>query len=116
LDNYAYLVAATGGQPVLDELVSFWMTTYDYLFKVPIISELQKDGVRDVDLKFQRQIDELVDSLLEEKQLAHFRLPNRNRSTWMNYVQRILELPGTRPKTKDRISSAQQMSLPIKGE
>lgn len=116
LDNYAYLVAAMGKHPVLDELVSYWMTTYDYLFKVPITSELQKDGIRDIDLRFQREIDKAVDRLLEERHIVHFRLPSRNRSRWMSYVHRILDLPGTRSKPKTRVSSPHQISLPIQGD
>jgi hypothetical protein len=116
LDNYAYLVAATGGHPVLDELVSHWMKTYDYLFKVPITFELEKDGTRDIDLKFQREIDGLVDRLLQEKHLVYYRLPSRNRTTWMTYIQRIMELPKARPKARSPAQSPQQMSLPIKGE
>jgi thymidylate kinase len=116
LDNYAYLVAAMGRYPVLDELVSYWMTTYDYLFKVPVTFTLQKDGVRDVDLEFQQNIDGIVDRLLKEKQIPHFRLPSRNRSSWMSYIGRILELPGTRPKSKSAVPPAHQMSLPIQKE
>jgi nicotinamide riboside kinase len=111
LDNYAYLVAAMGAHPVLDDLVSYWMTTYDYLIKVPITFELQTDGIRDIDLEFQREIDQLVDRLLEERRIDHFRLPSRNRSRWMRYVQRILDLP--RSKTKAGVSSPHQISLPI---
>jgi nicotinamide riboside kinase len=116
LDNYAYLVAAMGGQPVLDELVSYWMRTYDYLFKVPITFELQKDGIRDVDLKFQRKIDELVDAQLEERHLTYFRLPSGNRSSWMTYIQRIMELPALRPRSKIPTPPPRQMTLPIQGE
>ena len=113
LDNYAYLVAAMGQHPVLDELVNFWMSTYDFLFKVPVTFTLRQDGVRDVDLDFQRDIDGIVDRLLDEKQIPHYRLPNRSRSSWMSYIGRILELPGTRPKAKSATPSARQMSLPI---
>ena len=116
LDNYAYLVAATGGHPVLDELVSHWMKTYDYLFKVPITFELEKDGTRDIDLKFQREIDGLVDRLLQEKHLVYYQLPSRNRTTWMTYIQRIMELPKARPKARSPTQSPQQIPLPIKGK
>ena len=116
LDNYAYLVAATGGHPVLDELVTYWMSTYDYLFKVPITLELRRDGVRDSDSKFQRDIDALVDRLLSDKQVSYYRLPSRNRSSWMSYIQRILELPAGRSHPKTAQPPAHQMSLPIQGE
>jgi nicotinamide riboside kinase len=112
LDNYAYLVAARGGHPILDELVSYWMTTYDYLFKVPIGLELETDGIRDTGEKFQREIDECVDRLLNEKNLSYYRLPSRNRSSWMNYIQRIIDLPKSKPRRAKGIG-ARQMSLPI---
>lgn len=115
LDNYAYLVAAQGGHPILDELVSYWMTTYDYLFKVPIGLKLEKDGVRDTAEKFQRDIDRLVDRLLEEKSLSYYRLPSRNRSSWLNYIQRIIELPERGPKRR-KTAAARQMSLPIQSD
>lgn len=116
LDNYAYLVAATGAHPVLDELVTYWMPTYDYLFKVPITFEPRKDGVRDADSKFQVEIDGLVDRLLNEKQVAYHRLPPRNRSSWMSTIRRILDLPEGRAPSKSVASTAFQMSLPIQGE
>ncbi len=112
LDNYAYLVAARGVHPVLDGLVSYWMSTYDYLFKVPIGLELQKDGVRDTGERFQHDIDELVDRLLEEKNLSYYRLPGRNRSSWMSYIQRIIKLPESRSKSAKTVVES-QLSLPI---
>jgi thymidylate kinase len=118
LDNYAYMVSATGGHPVLDDLVTYWMGTYDYLFKVPITFSLRRDGIRDVDREFQKEIDTIVGRLLEEKRITYYRLPSRGRSSWMTYVQRILDLPlpGSRSRTKQEEPSAHQMQLPMKGE
>ncbi|MFQ5791726.1 MAG: AAA family ATPase, partial [Acidobacteriota bacterium] len=79
LDNYAYLVAATGGHPVLDQMVTYWMTTYDFLFKVPLGFALRRDGVRNLEQKFRLEIDALVNQLLKEKRIRHFGLPRRPR-------------------------------------
>ncbi len=118
LDNYAYMVSATGGHPVLDDLVTYWMGTYDYLFKVPITFSLRGDGIRDVDFEFQKEIDTIVGRLLEEKRISYYRLPSRGRSSWMTYVQRILELPlpGSRPRTSQEEPPARQMQLPMKDD
>jgi hypothetical protein len=118
LDNYAYMVSATGGHPVLDDLVTYWMGTYDYLFKVPITFSLLRDGIRDVDLEFQKKIDTIVGRLLDEKRIPYYRLPSRGRSSWMTYVQRVLELPlpGSRSRTRQQEPSAHQMKLPMKGD
>jgi thymidylate kinase len=112
LDNYAYLVAAKGVHPVLDGLVTYWMSTYDFLFKVPISLALRRDGVRDTGERFQRDIDKLVDRMLEEKNLSYYRLPARNRSSWMSYIQRIIKVPASRSKPAKTVADC-QLSLPI---
>jgi hypothetical protein len=94
LDNYAYLVFACGRQRWLEGLVGRWMKTYDLLFKVPISGEAAPDGVRDTDTFFMRGIDRLVDELLDERRLAHERLPEGRRDEWPGLVREtILGLP-----------------------
>ena len=67
LDNYAYYVEKFGRDKVLDNLVKDHMKTYDTLIKVPIIdSEIIEDGVRSTDKLFQKNIDCVVDNLLNE--------------------------------------------------
>ena len=111
LDNYAYLVHAEGGHPVLDQLVTYWMETYDYLFKVPVGLVLQKDGVRDVDIEFQLTIDRLVDQMLQERGLRYYNLSGSNREIWIAFVMSVVEREGrTAPST------SRQMPLPIPGD
>ena len=94
LDNYAYLVFATGRQRWLEPLVNRWMKSYDLLFKVPFASGVQADGIRDTDEFFMRQIDRLVDELIEERQLACTRLPEGQRSDWAGMAaEAVLQLP-----------------------
>jgi len=94
LDNYAYLVFAAGRQRWLEPLVNRWMRTYDLLFKVPISGSASADGVRDTDEFFMRQIDRLVDELVEERGLPCEKLPEGRREEWADIVkERVLRLP-----------------------
>ncbi len=90
LDNYAYLSFACGRQKAIERFMDYWMKTYDLLFKVPLAGQAQADGVRDTDEFFMRAIDQLVDSLLAEKKLAHERLPDGRRQDWIDTVKDIV--------------------------
>ena len=94
LDNYAYLVFAAGKQRWLEPLVNRWMRSYDLLFKVPISGAASADGVRDTDEFFMRQIDKLVDELVEDRGLICDRLPEGRREEWADIVKaRVVGLP-----------------------
>jgi nicotinamide riboside kinase len=86
LDNYAYLARACGRQPEIERFVEHWLTTYDLLFKVPIIGAPSPDGVRDVDEQFVHDIDALVDCLLADKATPHVRLDPSGRDRWNERV------------------------------
>ena len=91
IDNYAYLVWAADRRPELDTLVTAWMKTYDYLWKVPITSSPSYDGIRDMDIQFQREIDRLVDDLLKTHAIPHRKLdPMMNRNRWIHQITRVL--------------------------
>jgi thymidylate kinase len=94
LDNYAYLVFAAGRQKWVEPLVNRWMKSYDLLFKVPFAAGAQADGVRDTDEFFMRQIDRLVDELIEERQLPCTRLPEGRRGDWAAIAaEAVMKLP-----------------------
>jgi len=94
LDNYAYLVFAAGRQRWLEPLVNRWMKSYDLLFKVPISGDASPDGIRDTDEFFMRQIDRLVDELVEERRLPCEKLPGGRREDWAEIVRdRVVSLP-----------------------
>jgi nicotinamide riboside kinase len=90
LDNYAYMVLACGRQKPIERFVDHWMRTYDLLFKVPFAGAASADGVRDTDEFFIRSIDELVDTLLEEKKIRHERLPLGRRDEWIGIVKDVV--------------------------
>ena len=46
LDNYEYLLLASGRRPALEGLVDHWTTTYDLLVHVPIVDPPRPDGIR----------------------------------------------------------------------
>jgi thymidylate kinase len=113
LDNYAYLVAAEGPHPVLDQLVTYWMATYDYLFKVPVGFVLQQDGVRDVDVEFQLEIDRLVGQMLQERGLRYYHLSGSNREIWIAFAVSVVEREGSSSKS---LGAPRQMPLPMQGD
>ncbi len=90
LDNYAYLVFACGRQKPIERFVDHWMKTYDLLFKVPISGAASADGVRDTDEFFMRSIDQVVDTLLAEKKLAHETLPAGERDRWIEVAKDVV--------------------------
>jgi len=89
LDNYAYLVYAGDKVRAIERFVDYWLDTYDVLFKVPIVGHPSADGVRDTDEFFMRSIDELVDRLLDDKQIPHTRLSPDSRDEWAGVVAEV---------------------------
>ena len=85
LDNFCYMRRAFTGAPsegVLEDLVRSWTTTYDALFKVPIVGDPRFDGVRDTDLAFQREIDGSIEQILAAWRVPHLALDPVRRDEW----------------------------------
>lgn len=93
LDNYAYLVHQAGRQPAYDPLVRQWLTTYDGLFKVPVIDPPSFDGRRDVSAEFQHAIDGTIDTLAREFGAPCHHLDGGNRNGWIDEVLTLSGLP-----------------------
>ncbi|MBI4617317.1 MAG: AAA family ATPase [Planctomycetes bacterium] len=67
LDNYAYMVLASGRQEYLQPLLARWIETYDILVQVPIIDRrIVADGTRTTAREFQMRIDRMVRDLVVE--------------------------------------------------
>jgi nicotinamide riboside kinase len=90
LDNYCYLLHATGPQPAWEPLIAAWLPTYDLLVKVPLWTAPRWDGVRDTDLAFQRAIDTLLDQQLAARRLAPLHLPLERQQQWGELVMERL--------------------------
>lgn len=98
LDNYAYLVARVGRQPEIDPLVRKWISTYDALYKVPIIGAPSFDGTRAVSPTFQMEIDATIDSLLAEFGVDVMQLGAADRDGWIPTVMNTLGMPSRPPQ------------------
>lgn len=93
LDNYAYLVHAVGRQADLDPWIRSWCGTYAGLFKVPLWQEPSFDGTRDTDVRFQQEIDETLERLIEEFDTEVVRLRADNPYGWVDEILKSLSLP-----------------------
>jgi len=91
LDNYCYLLYAAGPQPHWEPLLARWLATYDLLVKVPVWTQPRWDGVRDLDVSFQRAIDELLEEQLTKRKLEVLRLSPAQRAFWGDVVMAVLE-------------------------
>ncbi len=87
LDNYVYLHHKFGHVPELHGLASYWVRTYDLLFKVPFTRKyLSPDGVRSTDLEFQEAIENELTQLL-----ADDRVPYHNYDNMKDCLELILD-------------------------
>jgi nicotinamide riboside kinase len=87
LDNYVYLLLAAGSDPVFESLVERWLTSYDLLVRVPILSPPAPDGVRAADPSFQRAVDERLERELDERGLPSLRLDPSGGDGWLDEVE-----------------------------
>jgi len=98
IDNYAYMVHATGRRPELEPFIRHWMRTYDLLVKVPVIAPPSFDGTRDTSVDFQSGIDRLIDELLVDFDLEFLQLPGDSRAGWLELILRTMKLPDVPPQ------------------
>jgi nicotinamide riboside kinase len=82
LDNYCYLVHATGAAQEWEKMLDRWLPTYDMLVHVPIWGRPSFDGVRAVESGFQRQIELLLEGMIAARGLKPLRLDAQNHDSW----------------------------------
>lgn len=98
LDNYAYLVHSAGRKPEYDALVRAWVSSYDGLFKVPVLQAPSFDGKRAVSRDFQLAIDGVIDTLLAAFKVPVVRLDPSDRHGWIEAVLAAMQLPFVPPQ------------------
>lgn len=98
VDNYAYMVLKIGRQAAYAPLVRKWMSTYDRVFKVPIIEEPHFDGIRDTSVAFQREVDDLIEELMIEFDVECYRLDGNVQEEWPGIVVSETGLPEIPPQ------------------
>jgi len=87
-DTYIYALVTGCSNDLIEKLADDWVKTYDYLFKVPILHPLSPDGIRSTDEKFQKDVDVMMDRVLKDKNIKHFRLPRENQ---IEFVKKVIE-------------------------
>lgn len=88
LDNYVYLLLATGRQPVLERLVDYWMGSYELLVHVPIVDRPSVDGIRSADPAFQQAVEVRLHKEVDRRALDLLRLDPADRRGWVDAVER----------------------------
>ncbi len=93
LDNFAYLKRVAGPSQMLTEWLYEWINTYDLLIKVPIVDTgIQADGVRNTNMQFAIEIDQLIDALgLEFATMHNWRNLSSNRNTWNDEAYTLIK-------------------------
>ncbi len=88
LDNFVYLLLATGSPGFLDSVVHGWLDTYDLLIHVPMVQVPRADGVRSSSPAFQSAVDERLREELERRGLNPLELDTERRSDWLDVAER----------------------------
>lgn len=88
LDNFVYLLLATGSPGCLDSVVQGWLDTYDLLIYVPIVQVPCADGVRSESPTFQRAVDKILRAELKQRGLNPLELDAEHRSDWLDVAER----------------------------
>jgi nicotinamide riboside kinase len=90
LDNYCYMVHASGSSPVWEKVFDHWMPSYDLLVHVPVWTRPSYDGVRAVDPHFQEQIDVLLEGMITARGLRPVRLDGERQDWWGRDIEEVL--------------------------
>lgn len=90
LDNYVYLLLASGCQENLEPLVRNWMESYDLLVYVPVVETPSADGVRATDPSFQDAVDARLREELDLRGLDYLPLVADARPQWLSEVESVV--------------------------
>lgn len=90
LDNYCYMVHASGASAFWETIIRHWLPTYDLLVHVPLWSKPSFDGVRAVDPRFQQEIDALLKDMIDAHSLAPLSLPAETPDAWGADIEQAL--------------------------
>jgi len=90
LDNYVYMLVAAGPQEPLEPLVDHWMSTYDLLLHVPIVTAPSADGIRATDPAFQRAVETRLLTELKRRRLPVEYLDGNSRDHWLDTAVKLV--------------------------
>ncbi len=73
LDNYVYYNYKFGENKAMEEMIREGIKEYDFLFRLPLNDGyLKDDGIRSINTKFQKEINNKFDVLLKEFSVTHY--------------------------------------------
>lgn len=87
LDNYVYMLIASGSQASLETLLAHWMRSYACLVYVPVLGGPRPDGFRAIDPVFQMAVDERLRKEIDQRHLTTLALDPRRRDHWIEDVE-----------------------------
>lgn len=90
LDNYCYMMHASGPSSFWEGVIEQWLPTYDLLVHVPLWSTPSFDGVRAIDPRFQNEIDSLLEGMIAAHAIAPLRLRAETPDTWGADIEQAL--------------------------
>lgn len=96
LDNYCYMMHASGQSSFWEAIIEEWLPTYDLLVHVPLWSTPSYDGVRAIDPRFQEEIDSLLEDMIGVHSLQPLRLSAEDPETWGADIERAV-IPSLEP-------------------
>jgi nicotinamide riboside kinase len=80
LDGYAYYINKCGENKVLENLIREKIRDYNFLIKVPINQDyLKADGIRSINLEYQKRIDASIDYLLGKFEMKYYNTSGINK-------------------------------------
>ncbi len=96
MDNYAYFVRAHKEKRELDSVVKYWMSSYDFVFKIRNTPKyLIDDGFRSTSEKWQKEMDARIDKILNDFNVKHTTLSS---GAWKKGVSMIEKKNGKKEK------------------
>jgi len=81
---------AAGPQEPLEPLVDHWMSTYDLLLHVPIVTAPSADGIRATDPAFQRAVETRLLTELKRRRLPVEYLDGNSRDHWLDTAVKLV--------------------------
>ncbi len=100
---------STGPQPLFGALVDSWISTYDLLIRIPILSDPKVDGLRSTDPTFQRAIQNRLDLEIRDRNIEVLDLAVLPRDNWLDAIESLVR-KSLRPAQLELIQETQDLN------
>lgn len=98
IDNYAYFrwVEKRLKDKLLSDMiinvVKSWSKTYDWIFKLPVLTKPVGDGFRSTTYSWQIEIDKYIDDVLEDLKITSFKVKSLSNKDRVNEILEHIRL------------------------